>query len=139
MAQFGHSLDSDSFGQETLLTNTGIINRDSSQWSVVYQPHEQSVLYYCIIYFVIGIIWSPWSAGIVWLILFIVILEILLAIYRRHELLDYNAGYYLFDRVAMGMSTILGFIVGRTILGDDNPLWAADEFSWSDLIPISWT
>ena len=119
----------------SLLSNPTIINRDSSQWSTVYQPHDQSVLYYCLIYFVIGLIVSPWSAGIVWLILFIVVHEIFVALYRRHDLLNYNSGYYLFDRVAMGAATILGFIVGRTIIGDDNPMLAADEFALANFLP----
>lgn len=118
-----------------VIDNPKIINPDSSQWSIVYQPHEQSVLYRCIIYFTIGLFIAPWSAGIVWLILFIIIFEIFLAIYRRQDLFNYNEGYYLFDRVALCAAPILGFIVGRTVIGDTNPLWAADEFKLSDWIP----
>lgn len=111
-----------------------LINPVSSQWSIVYQPHNVSVFYDCLIYFVIGLLLAPWTDSIVFLILLIIIYELLVAVYRRKDLFNYTNGYYLFDRLAISMSSILGFIVGRTLLGDVNLLQSADEFSFGDLM-----
>src|SRR3990167_5349 len=114
--------------------NCTIINPHRDQWNMVCQPHDISVLYNCIIYFTVGLVLSQWSESIVWLIIFIVVYELILAIYHRRDLFDYNQGYYLLDRLVISMSSILGFIVGRTLLGDTNPLKAGDDFSIEDLI-----
>lgn len=66
---------------------------------------------YCIICALVwGIILSPWSRGIFWLIASIIIYEILLYIFTKGDPKYWN----LQTRTGCIFASVLGFIIGRT-------------------------
>lgn len=62
-----------------------------------------------------GILLSPWSSGLFFLIVFIIIYEIMVYLFTRAD-----PNYYdVFVRTTVICSTILGYILGRTLSGDE--------------------
>ena len=68
--------------------------------------------------FFIGLIFAPWSKGIIYLILFIIVCEIIFAIQIK---VKYSA-YLTFLRLGFLCVSIFSWIIGRMMVGDLNPL-----------------
>lgn len=68
-----------------------------------------------IIALVWGILLSPWSAGLIMLAASIVIYEIMIYIFTKGNPKYYN----VFLRTSAICSSVLGFIIGRTLSGDN--------------------
>ena len=66
--------------------------------------------------FVLGLIFSPFSWGLLFLIIFFVIWELMLFAYYR----DYSFDYFT-SRAVIIAAYFLGFIVGRLAIGDHYP------------------
>lgn len=62
-----------------------------------------------------GIILSPWSSGLIFLVASIIIYEIVYYIFTRGRFPYYN----VFVRTGAMMASILGYIIGRTLSQDD--------------------
>lgn len=67
-----------------------------------------------IVAFVWGVLLSPWSSGLFFLLLFIIVYEILYYVFT-HGIPPY---YNLFIRTGIIYSSIFGYILGRTLSGD---------------------
>ena len=68
-----------------------------------------------VVAFVFGILLSPWSSGIFFLVVFIIIYEWLLYVFTHG-----NPQYWSsFTRCAVICGSVLGYIVGRTLSGDE--------------------
>lgn len=70
-----------------------------------------------------GILISPWSGGLVFLIFWTLIYELLIYIFTKGNPRYYN----VFTRTGVIYSYFLGYIIGRTLLGDDI-LWEGKYF-----------
>ena len=68
-----------------------------------------------IIALVWGILLSPWASGLFFLFVFIIIYEILYYVFTRGDPRYYN----VFVRVSVMCASIFGYILGRTLSGDD--------------------
>ena len=75
-------------------------------------------MYQVILAFTIGVLFSPWNNGLFLFILFLIAYE-LLYFYATGFQLPY---WRLEGRVAIVMASILGFIIGRTVVGFDDPV-----------------
>lgn len=64
---------------------------------------------------VFGMFLAPWASGLFFLVVFIMIYEILVYLFTHGEPPYYN----LFVRVAVICASIFGYILGRTISGDE--------------------
>lgn len=62
-----------------------------------------------------GVLLSPWSSGIFFLIAFIIVYELFYYIFTRGDPLYYN----VFVRTGVICASIAGFIIGRTAAGDE--------------------
>lgn len=62
-----------------------------------------------------GILLSPWSSGLFFLIVFIIIYEIMYYLFTRGDPKYYD----VFVRTAVICAAVLGYILGRTLSGDD--------------------
>lgn len=62
-----------------------------------------------------GVLLSPWSSGLFFLVIFIIIYEILYYIFTRGNPLYYN----IFTRTGVIYCSIFGYILGRTLSGDN--------------------
>lgn len=62
-----------------------------------------------------GILLSPWASGLFFLLVFIIIYEILYYIFTRGDPKHYN----VFARTGIIYASIFGYILGRTLSGDD--------------------
>lgn len=65
-----------------------------------------------IISFVLGLIFSPFNSGLIYIILYIIFNEILVYIFSFGK---YSVFWDPFDRCGVICSVILGFIIGRTL------------------------
>lgn len=75
-----------------------------------YNVYESTTMYRCISSLVFGMLLSPYGSGLFYLILFVLLGELITYIYNRHHLT-------LFDRLVVIMSSIFGYIIGRTVIG----------------------
>lgn len=64
-----------------------------------------------IVSFTIGVLFSPWSSGIFWLSIYIIINEILTYAFTKGDPRYFNS----FVRCAVVCSSLLGYICGRTL------------------------
>jgi hypothetical protein len=65
--------------------------------------------------FAFGVILSPWSSGLFFLVIFIIIYEIFLYIFTHGDERYWDS----FTRCGVICASLLGFIVGRTLSGDE--------------------
>ena len=68
--------------------------------------------------FIFAMIFAPWTYGVFWLVIYILVWEI--GIYFLS--LRYPGCWNIFARAAIIFSSILGFIVGRTVTNDGDVL-----------------
>jgi hypothetical protein len=97
---------------------------NSFENNILSPMREYCIDYYCddrytplfqiITSFVCGLIISPWSFGLIFLIYLIIFQEILCYLFTRTNKIYYN----IFVRTGVIYSYILGFIVGRTLSCD---------------------
>lgn len=64
---------------------------------------------------VLGILLSPWGSGLFFLVIFIILYEILYYIFTHGDPKYYN----IFVRVGIIYASIFGYILGRTLSGDE--------------------
>lgn len=62
-----------------------------------------------------GVLLSPWGSGLFFLFVFIIIYEILYYVFTKGNPVYYN----VFVRVGVIYASIFGYIVGRTLSGDE--------------------
>jgi len=62
-----------------------------------------------------GVLLSPWASGLFFLFFFIIVYEILYYIFTRGDPKYYN----VFVRVGVIYASIFGYILGRTLSGDE--------------------
>lgn len=68
--------------------------------------------------FAIGVIFSPWNRALLLFITFLIVYEVIY-LYTT----SFNLPYWRLEgRVAIVMASIFGFIVGRTLVGFDDPI-----------------
>ena len=79
-----------------------------------YCDNRYTPLFQIITSFVCGLIISPWSFGLIFLIYLIIFQEILCYLFTRTNKIYYN----IFIRTGVIYSYILGFIIGRTLSCD---------------------
>jgi len=79
----------------------------------VYRNEHKTPMVHVISAFTFGILLSPWSKGIFFLALFMVLYEISFYLLSRGDPRYYND----LTRVGTMCASFLGFIVGRTIIG----------------------
>lgn len=72
---------------------------------------EATSIYQIIAAFFFGVILSPWSSGVIFLIVTAIIIETLLIYYTKMHRYYYNAEV----RAACVMASIFGFILGRIV------------------------
>lgn len=65
--------------------------------------------------FTFGVILSPWSSGLFFLTIFIILYEIFFYIFTHGDQRYYDS----FTRCGVICASLLGFIVGRTLSGDE--------------------
>lgn len=65
--------------------------------------------------FTFGVLLSPWSSGLFFLVVFIIIYEIFYYVFTKGDARYYDS----FTRCGVICSSILGYIVGRTLSGDE--------------------
>jgi hypothetical protein len=73
-----------------------------------------------------GILLSPWSSGLFFLVTFALIYEILFYIFTKGDPEYYDP----FVRVTVNMGYLFGYIVGRTVAGDDILYEGVPCFPW---------
>lgn len=79
-----------------------------------------------ILAFAFGVLLSPWSSGLFFLTIFIIINEILFYVFTKGDPRYYN----VFVRTGVIYASILGFILGRTLSGDEilyEGIWPCDK------------
>ncbi len=82
-----------------------------------------------IVAFAYGVILSPWASGLFILIITIIIYETLLYIFTHGRVPYYN----LFVRTGVICASIAGYIIGRTVSGDEilqDGIPKMPEFDW---------
>jgi hypothetical protein len=93
-----------------------------------------TILFQIISAFTLGIIFAPWSKGLIFLIIFILCYE---AIYFNYYVnicnLPYNR-YFFLVRFGVFCATLLGWLIGRSLMGDLNPL--RSKYSTKRTLPI---
>lgn len=68
--------------------------------------------------FCTGVLFSPWSWGLRWFVAFLIVYEVLAIYFTRCDSL-----YWKFStRIGVVCASLLGFILGRILVGYDNPL-----------------
>ena len=67
----------------------------------------------------LGIIFSPWSLGFLYFFIFLVIYEIICMILTSCQRPYWN----LYFRISIISASLLGWIIGRTIFGYDDPFY----------------
>lgn len=65
-----------------------------------------------IIAFVMGLLFSPFNMGLIYIILYLILNEILFYIFSNGKCPRY---WDIFERCGVVCSTVLGFIIGRTL------------------------
>ena len=80
-----------------------------------FQSDKYSPVAQTIFSFTIGVLISPWSSGLFFLIVFIIVYDILLYIFCH----GHPRYYDVFTRAGVILGSILGWIIGRTISGDE--------------------
>ena len=68
-----------------------------------------------VVSFVWGILLSPWNRGLIFLVSSIIVFEIMTYLFTKGDPKYYN----VFVRTGVICSSILGFIIGRTLSGDE--------------------
>lgn len=71
-----------------------------------------------------GVLFSTWSWGIVYLILFILLYEFFYCIYCQYSNKKFDIGM----RIGLVAGAFMGFLIGRSITGNDNHQKSMDEF-----------
>ena len=71
-----------------------------------------------------GILFSTWSWGIVYLILFLLIYEIFYCIYCQYNSKKFDIGM----RIGLFCGAFMGFLIGRSITGMDDHEKSMDDF-----------
>ena len=79
-----------------------------------YCDNKCSPIYQVIVSFFWGLLFAPWTYGLLFLIYFIVYQELLVYLFTRTKTNYYN----IFIRTGVIYSYILGFIIGRTLSCD---------------------
>ena len=62
-----------------------------------------------------GVLLSPWASGLFFLLVFIIVYEILYYVFTKGDPRYYN----VFVRVGVIYASVFGYILGRTLSGDD--------------------
>ena len=87
-------------------------------WAGFLQSWFCNINYSPMAQFIISIIWgillSPWSSGLFFLVVFILVYEILYYVFTKGNPLYYN----VFVRTSVIYGSIFGYILGRTVSGD---------------------
>lgn len=91
---------------------------------------DYTVMVQAFVGFAIGLVWGPWAAGFFYLVLFIIVYEILYWWYNRRK------PYITYQRAGVNCSYILGYIVGRTLSGDDV---LVTDWSYLEYLGINWS
>jgi hypothetical protein len=68
--------------------------------------------------FVLGLVFSPFSFGVIYFVAFIIVYEIAYAYFSRLE----RPYWRLEGRIGIEAAAIAGFIIGRILVGFDDPL-----------------
>jgi hypothetical protein len=76
------------------------------------------ILFRLVMAFVIGIAFAPFSNGIEYLVFFILLFE---ALYGYQISMNYTT-VRLFNRCGLICATVAGFIIGRFLIKDNDPL-----------------
>ena len=79
-----------------------------------YCDDKCSPIYQVIMSFFWGLIFGPWTYGLLFMIYFIIFQELLYYLFTRTKSIYYN----IFIRTGVIYSYILGFIIGRTLSCD---------------------
>ena len=83
-----------------------------------FNNNKATEMYQVILAFTIGILFSPWNNGLILFIIFIIAYEIL-----YFYATGFQTPYWRLEgRLAIFMASILGFIIGRTLVGFDDPI-----------------
>ena len=82
--------------------------------------YPDSVLFSLVLSFAVGLLFAPWSFGFLYLLIFIIVYEIIYACYHK----DFSTNNFMI-RLGIVVASIFGFIVGRAILQDSDPLRAS--------------
>ena len=87
--------------------------------SNIYDPSGYTPLFQIIFAFVLGILFSPYSKGILFLVIFILLFELWYSYYNNFDYYGINGSL----RPALILYSIFGFLVGRTFVClDFNPI-----------------
>lgn len=79
---------------------------------------RSSALLSIIVSFTFGLIFSPWNQGLLYFIIFLILYEGFIFYVTRYDWSQQR----LFVRTGIICTSILGFIVGRYVVGFDDPL-----------------
>ena len=78
-----------------------------------FQNEKNTAMVQVISSFCFGILLSPWSSGLFFLVIYTILYEIIYYIFTKGDPFYYS----VFVRTGVICSSILGFIVGRTLSG----------------------
>ena len=87
-----------------------------------FECEREKFVFQLIVAFSVSVVFAPLSFGIVALVVTAVLWEFVLAGY-------YKLNISLFPRIAVILASVLGFIIGRWIYGDDDPFHQAKNFN----------
>lgn len=101
---------------ETYMEDSIRNNENKTTWiNKCVQNENNSPMMQVIVSFVWGILLAPWSAGMIFLAASIILFEIFIYVFTKGNPKYYNT----FVRTGVICSSVLGFIVGRTLSGDE--------------------
>lgn len=85
---------------------------------------DEDPMYWIGAAFFSGILFSTWSWGIVYLLVFLLLTEMICYIYYR----EYKKPYDIQIRIGMLFGAIMGFLIGRAITENDDHKGSINEF-----------
>lgn len=89
------------------------MERDKRILNRWFQNEKNTAMVQVLTSFCFGILLSPWSSGLFFLMIYIIIYEILYYIFTKGDPMFYS----VFVRTGVIYASILGYIVGRTLSG----------------------
>ncbi len=96
------------------------INKNPDFLSDLKSYYPDSVLFSIVLSFAVGLLFAPWSFGFLYLLIFIIVYEIIYAWYNK----DFSTENFM-TRLGIVVASIFGFIVGRALMEDTDPLRAS--------------
>nr|QBK91032.1 MAG: hypothetical protein LCPAC202_00060 [Pithovirus LCPAC202] len=114
---------SDRLINDSWLTDSLIGETQKTTWSKTIQTfinaYPSDLVFQVIIAFWVGLIFAPWSWGLLYLIIFFVVFEVIYAMIHR----DFSAENIIIRLTIIGAS-FLGWLVGRIVVEDEKPIRA---------------